>query len=47
MRRPAMLFLAAWCVLLPDITAAQGLTGSLIGIVKEGATARGRLGAGP
>ncbi len=34
MRRPVMFLLAA-CVLLPQMAAAQGLTGALIGTVKD------------
>ena len=31
--RRVLFLLAAWCLLLPGIAAAQGLTGSLIGTV--------------
>jgi hypothetical protein len=35
MRRLAMLLLVVGSVLLPDMTVAQGLTGTLIGTVKD------------
>jgi TonB-dependent receptor-like protein/carboxypeptidase family protein len=35
MRRLAMLLIACVCALLPDMTVAQGLTGTLIGTVKD------------
>jgi hypothetical protein len=35
MRRPVTFLLAAACVLLPQLVAAQGLTGALIGTVKD------------
>jgi hypothetical protein len=35
MRLPVMFLLAAGCVLLPGMTAAQGVTGALIGTVKD------------
>ena len=35
MRKLAMLLLVAACALLPDMTSAQGLTGTLIGSVKD------------
>jgi hypothetical protein len=34
--RRVLLLLAAWCLLLPGVAAAQGLTGSLIGTVNDG-----------
>lgn len=35
MRKSFLLLLVVACALLPDITAAQGLTGTLIGTVKD------------
>src|SRR3977135_3682145 len=35
MRRPVMFLLAAACVLQPHLALAQGLTGALIGTVKD------------
>ena len=35
MRRPVMFLLAVGCVLLPGMSAAQGLTGALIGTVND------------
>ncbi len=35
MRRLATLLLVCLCALLPDMTVAQGLTGTLIGTVKD------------
>ena len=34
--RRVLFLLAAWYLLLPGVGAAQGLTGSLIGTVKDG-----------
>jgi hypothetical protein len=35
MRRSVLLLLVVGCALLPDMTVAQGLTGTLIGTVKD------------
>ena len=45
MRRPVAFHLAAACVLLPHLTAAQGLTGALIGTVRDdqGGVLRGAI----
>lgn len=43
LQRCLLLFVVAACILLPRVTAAQGLTGAIIGTVKDDQGGSGRI----